>query len=399
MGIRRSSKIKVISIVLFLSVLIMLISCQKKKTGWEGKIEYKKGVKVINNPVEPLCGQIQFELEEDLSIGREDDENYTFYDIKDIVVDNDENIFILDKRNFRIQKYDKNGNYLQTIGREGKGPGEFSILLLGISLDPAENIYVIDYNQIHVFDKEGEFKNTIKLSNIIHQMGIMKDGNILALIALAKPEGQTRDIVLFNPEWKIVKTIASFPLEGRSYKQGIRSIKFHAPRLSFWTSNEGVGIYGYSSEYKLFVINSSGELVHIIKKDEPLVAFTKKEKDYIINDFLEKQKKSDWIIKLTRSQMKFAVFKPYYYRMIQDDKERIYVLKLKFPFDKEEDRYYDLFDNEGYYLYRVKMPILRGVYLQIINNGYIYGWKLDEDTGYIKVKRYMIKNWEQIRER
>ncbi len=230
-------------------------------------------------------------------------------------------------------------------------------------------------------------------------MGIMKDGNILALIALAKPEGQTRDIVLFNPEWKIVKTIASFPLEGRSYKQGIRSIKFHAPRLSFWTSNEGVGIYGYSSEYKLFVINSSGELVHIIKKDEPLVAFTKKEKDYIINDFLEKQKKSDWIIKLTRSQMKFAVFKPYYYRMIQDDKERIYVLKLKFPFDKEEDRYYDLFDNEGYYLYRVKMPILRGVYLQIIKNGYIYGWKLDEDTGYIKVKRYMIKNWEQIRER
>ncbi len=62
MGIRRSSKIKVISIVLFLSVLIMLISCQKKKTGWEGKIEYKKGVKVINNPVEPLCGQIQFEF-------------------------------------------------------------------------------------------------------------------------------------------------------------------------------------------------------------------------------------------------------------------------------------------------------------------------------------------------
>ena len=229
-------------------------------------------------------------------------------------------------------------------------------------------------------------------------MGIMKDGNILALIALTKSEGQTRDIVLFNPEWKIVKTIASFPFEGRSYKQGILTHKFQAPFLSFWTSNEGLGIYGYSSEYKLFIINSSGKLVHIIKKDEPPVAFTKKEKDYIIDHFLETQKQSNWPIKITRSQIKFAEFKPYYSQIIQDDEERIYVLKPKYPFDQEEGRYYDLFDNEGYYLYRVKMPFLRGVYLQIIKNGYIYGWKFDEDTGYIKVKRYKIKNWNEIKE-
>ena len=107
MGIRIRNKTRIISIVLFLSILTIFVSCHKEKSGWEGKIEYKNGVKVIKNPEEPLCGQIQFELEEDLSIGREDDENYTFYDIIYIVVDNDGNIFILDKGNFRIQKYYK----------------------------------------------------------------------------------------------------------------------------------------------------------------------------------------------------------------------------------------------------------------------------------------------------
>ncbi len=66
--------------ILFLAICILLVitfvySADRQKPQWKGKIEYENGVKVIKNPNEPLYGEITFELEEDLSIGNEEDEN------------------------------------------------------------------------------------------------------------------------------------------------------------------------------------------------------------------------------------------------------------------------------------------------------------------------------------
>lgn len=38
------TKTKVVSIVLFLSIVILFISCGKQKTEWQGTIEKKNGV-------------------------------------------------------------------------------------------------------------------------------------------------------------------------------------------------------------------------------------------------------------------------------------------------------------------------------------------------------------------
>ncbi len=62
-------KTKVISIVIFLPVLIMLISCQKQKAEWKGTIEEMDGVTIVKNPKEPMYGEDVFSLEEELSIG------------------------------------------------------------------------------------------------------------------------------------------------------------------------------------------------------------------------------------------------------------------------------------------------------------------------------------------
>jgi len=69
------TKTKIISVVLFLSIVILFISWGKQKTEWQGTIEKKNGVTVVKNPKEPLFGEIKFELEEDLSIGSEENEN------------------------------------------------------------------------------------------------------------------------------------------------------------------------------------------------------------------------------------------------------------------------------------------------------------------------------------
>ena len=129
---------------LLIAVLGLALVCPayaQDKPVWKGKIEYEDGVKVIKNPKEPLFGEIIFELEEDLVIGNEEDENKAFYRGIRYNIDREGNIFISDVGNYRVQKFDKNGKYIMTLGRKGQGPGEF--LDVGIiTFDQNENIYV-----------------------------------------------------------------------------------------------------------------------------------------------------------------------------------------------------------------------------------------------------------------
>ena len=105
-------QIKLVLVVFIIFFFAAADAKEKQKPQWKGKIEYENGIKIIKNPKEPLYGEIKFELEEDLSIGREDDENYLFYRAMDIVQDSEENIYIADSRNFRVQKFDNKGQYL-----------------------------------------------------------------------------------------------------------------------------------------------------------------------------------------------------------------------------------------------------------------------------------------------
>lgn len=55
------NKHSVFPIVLFLTILSYLISCQQQKTEWHGTIEEADGVTVVKNPEEPIYGEIEFE--------------------------------------------------------------------------------------------------------------------------------------------------------------------------------------------------------------------------------------------------------------------------------------------------------------------------------------------------
>ncbi len=83
----------------------------------------------------------------------------------DVTWDSAGDIFISDGYvNARVAKYDKNGDWVKSWGKKGKGPGEFD-LLHTIAADNQNNIYVGDRNnrRIQVFDNDGNFKREIKI--------------------------------------------------------------------------------------------------------------------------------------------------------------------------------------------------------------------------------------------
>ena len=160
--------------VCLFGLFTFLVANQGQNPQWIGKIEYEDGIKVIKNPAAPLYGTIEFDLEEDLSIGNEEDDNCYFYGSIDIDVDSMGNIYVLDRKNCRIQKFSKNGHFLLTIGRQGQGPGEFEGLH-GLHLDNRDRICVIDRRMIQIFNTNGELENYIGQKNNCNRFNFVKE--------------------------------------------------------------------------------------------------------------------------------------------------------------------------------------------------------------------------------
>jgi len=394
------TKAKFMLAITAVACFIFIGTAEKQKPQWKGKIEYEDGIKVIKNPRDPLYGEIEFDLEEDLSIGNEEDENYMFYRGVGIEVDSDGNIFVLDGGNYRIQKFDKDGNYLQTIGRKGQGPGEFQ-RPIGLYLDSKGNIYVIDVRKIHIFNEKNEFVKTITAYFIFHpnQFGITEEGNIWGYINVHTPEGNKVEVAVINSNGEKLETIASFSDRvthiGRDGIPIVLSTPYD-PELYFCPLNEEQGIYGYSSEYKLAVVKSSGEIAKIIKKEESPEPITRKEKNRLIDRTIESYRKRERKISrgVIKKALKFPKYKPFFMDIKNDDEGNIYVMRKRSGSSDYKGILFDLFNQEGYYLYKVKIPN----YPLKIENGYIYSGKYDKKTGYNVISRYKIKNWEQIKE-
>ena len=66
------------------------------------------------------------------------------------------NIIVSDTQNFRVQIFDKDGNFIRRFGKVGDAPGMFA-RPKGIAVDSEGHIYVTDaaFNNVQIFDQEG----------------------------------------------------------------------------------------------------------------------------------------------------------------------------------------------------------------------------------------------------
>jgi len=74
-----------------------------------------------------------------------------------VAVDSDNNVFVTDTLNDRIQMFDADGNFIQMFGKQGVSPGTF-MRAKGIAVDLDGHVYVTDaeFNNVQIFDKEGQ---------------------------------------------------------------------------------------------------------------------------------------------------------------------------------------------------------------------------------------------------
>lgn len=377
---------KCLMVLFLLFFFVFAESKENQEREWKGKIETENGIKVIKNPREPLYGRIKLDLQEELSIGNEEDKNYFFYVVKDIAVDSKGNIYVLDARNFRIQKFDRIGKYLQTIGRQGQGPGEFQRPARTLLDDQTGNLYVRDVPvNLHVFDGSGNYVRTVHFKDSFVDFAPVNPESFMAILQKSSDLDLTSTHVLCRVDLngEITKTFAQFPYtrfiqrvgKGVSMTTTGFELALHLSKL-----DNNTFLYGYSKEYEFNVIDPEGNVLYRIKKDERRPVFTSKEKDEF-------------------GKIPIPENKPYFFSFLNDSKGRIYVKKNftdgirgRGPTDIL-DKEIDIFSKDGYFLYETILPANTCV----IKDGLLYAYKIDEDKAMEYVKRYKIKNWDQIK--
>lgn len=348
-----------------------------QKAEWKGTIETESGVKVVNNPREPFYGKIKLELKLDLSIGKKGDKDYTFNNVKDILVDAQGNIYVTDTGHFRVQIYDNKGQFIRTVGKHGQGPGEFQWFMVLRIDDSTGDLYIQDgASQIKIFDKQGKYLEQILVEKpVFIGFDLDGNGNFFAIQTTTTLEERSKALCRINSKGEILKYYVKFPweilVEKRERGVGVGYIETYDLLMS--KINDKKIIYGYSKDYELNVIDFEGNPILKMNKDATPRLFPKEQ--------IQRYKKLN---------VKILPYRPFFYSIFTDSKNRIYVQKNDIRVDNPQvNKEIDIFSEDGIYLYESVIPRRT----RLIKDGFLYAYNLEQD----KIIRYKIKNWDKIK--
>lgn len=265
-----------------LAILLLLIAWPiPLASTWAGTESVADGVIYVENEGTPTQGVETIELRELWRIGGEDDEVF-FGNPSKVLLGPDGNIYIEDEQLIQVFVYSPDGEFLQTLGREGEGPGEVRslndiiflpdgtlglgqafpgrVVRIGLDGTPGSSfpVGVEDPNEGPpcVFVEGVSRKETILIAGM--RMAFGEQGSVAQHLFLARytPEGAERNIYV-SKEYPV--NFAEFVLD----EKGISFVW-----SCFDADSEGrVYFVPHRDAYEIHVHNPEGELERVITRE------------------------------------------------------------------------------------------------------------------------------------
>jgi len=413
---------KLILFLVFIWVIFLAIICFPKETttSESTSIQRSDDFVVISNPKTP-AHEMRIVFKEELSIGEfEGDENYMFGGTIYFITDDEGNFYVSDSDNNRIQKYDPEGKYLLTIGREGQGPGEFRDLSVS-RLDKDNSLYITDGSnrRISFFDRNGKYLKQIRMQERHNNLYINSKGLIIATKSSQSEDDNIMKSIaiygLFDDEFNLVKELYKDEIElsrlagvdesslAKFLTHALSELAFR-PFVRYTLANSDFIYLGYPDKYEINIYSSEGKMVRKITRDYDFLPVSKKDEEYFIEIVSNSEDFSNPLFteglkKKVFQQLKFPKYKPAYQVLALMENGWLAVIIESID---GEYTLFDIFDQEGRYIAHFKSTdiTLPGEGL-IAGEGSIYGFQfffkngkayaVTEDEGYKFVKRYDIE--------
>jgi hypothetical protein len=360
-------------IILLLIAFIMLTACKQQKTEWQGIIEVVDGATVVRNPIEPMYEEDVLSLEEELTIGEKKGREEYMFSLIMMDVDDEENIYVLDRETANIRVFNKEGKYVQTIGRRGQGPGEMQSPRL-IQITPQNEIMVYDMRnrRLAFYASDGIFLRHIPAANVIAFLFLKIDSNRNFVGYVLDREGN--ELIKYDSELKPIYTLFKSP------PITPRVMYLVTPFMEFSLTKDDNIVWGYAEKYELHVVDSDGKVLKKILKDYVPIKITSEDKERITNErYGSRGVPVGYTLECPENYPPFK-------SLFIDDEGRIYLE----TYEKCEDGgcFSDVFDTDGKYIAKVRLGI-NPVWL-VWKKGKLYTIEKDEE-GYMFVKRYSAK--------
>ena len=268
--------------LLILGAVILFLSCSSSQNagpepGEESQavsirdesafsVSTDSGVRNVHNTAMQWKSREKFKLELVRKLGgiEESDENRAFHKPSDFALDRNGNLYVVDSGNFRIQKFDPDGSFLDSFGEKGQGPGEFQ-MMGGIAVDNSGLLYVSDLNTryIKVLSPEGEELKAFRVSKTNDSLMFLSPERLILSDRLQWGSGEAPKMI------RVLGLDGSHLFscgEVESYSDFDEFRYFN--RSAFTTDRDGSLYLAYSTRNRIEKYDPSGQLV--MKIDRPL---------------------------------------------------------------------------------------------------------------------------------
>ncbi len=288
---------------------------------------------------------------------------------------------------------------MREIGRKGEGPGEF-VIPQSFCISASGDLYVYDLQRakMTVFSDEGDYKKDFIIEHpFLRKFYVDEKDYIYTTFDESDPENfLNRDInfARLNPEGKVEKIfyktfhLKMVPFERKGMKGNLFYEHPYLTYLYFTNIPKDALVLMNSMRYEIILLSKEGDILMRILKEERSPKVSQREKEIALS-----MEKDDNIRKLLLKYATFSETRPFCSNLLSDEKGRIYVERFKPLTEEERPFIYDIFNSKGEYLYKLSL----GFKVDLIKNGYIYTVSTNEETGEIKIIRYKIENWKEIK--
>jgi hypothetical protein len=226
-----------------------------------------KGVPAVRNPRELRLppGAKHLLLIEELTIGRGEDKNCQFAELRSVQADSEGRIYAIDGRECTVKVFDAEGRFLRTIGRKGQGPGEFSAPSRNI-ITPQDDLVVLDVGnrRLSFFKKEGELIKELSTAKWrFVRFRVNARGEIYADLAAVSEQGQVvQNMTKFSPDLATSTVLASEPRPMAPDR-----LNPYPPGFVHGMTRDGGLAWAVDSRYEIAVVDPHGKPRLRILKD------------------------------------------------------------------------------------------------------------------------------------
>ena len=396
--------------VLAALALIALAACSdgsEPTQALRSEVRDSAGVRIVENQAPTPDSRLTWEISAEpiLSIGTLDgEEAYQLFQVRTATRLADGRVLVANGGTSEIHVFDASGTHLDTWGREGEGPGEFT-RLSSVGPWPGDSLMAWDRGQrrISIFDLEGNHGRTFAFSQneevgFPQYQGLLPDGSILVSASSSFTAGeaepgldrQERAYALLGPEGGLLGGLGSYPgTEMYVRTEGAFMMVIGHPfgRSSPSAIWGGIILISPNDTYEIRGYDTSGALELIVRREHPLREVSQADIDAYVAEQLA-DVEGDGLAE-EAARFRFEGFPtvesfPAFESLKVDARGYLWVEEYQMP--GVERTVWTVFDAEGHVQGLVETPVGLDVYE--IGEDYILGLARDDfDIEYVQMFR------------